>query len=327
MTIEIKTATLEPVRNTYANVERRFGDKPATRYQEATYDLQSETNFHYRPLWQPDLELNDTRRTSIQMADWYALKDPRQFYYGTYVQQRAKMQENAESNYAFFEKRDLARHLSEERQAEVIRYLVPLRHLEHTANLNNMYGAAYGYGTAITQALLFDGMDRLGIAQYLSRIGLILDGNSGDALAEAKQQWMEADIWQGLRALCEEMLVTEDWFEVSVAQNLVVDTLVYDLVYAQFDQYLADNGAQDVAMLTEFMQLWYKDTTRWVDAVMKTTAAESEENKALLAQWIEKWRGKAAEALAPLASAMLNDDALAQSLAELDKRVAKAGIK
>ncbi|MDP1172158.1 hypothetical protein Q6304_30925, partial [Klebsiella pneumoniae] len=77
--------------------------------------------------------------------------------------------------YAFFEKRDLARHLSEERQAEVIRYLVPLRHLEHTANLNNMYGAAYGYGTAITQALLFDGMDRLGIAQYLSRIGLILD--------------------------------------------------------------------------------------------------------------------------------------------------------
>ncbi len=124
-----------------------------------------------------------------------------------------------------------------------------------------------------------------------------------------------------------EMLVTEDWFEVSVAQNLVVDTLVYDLVYAQFDQYLADNGAQDVAMLTEFMQLWYKDTTRWVDAVMKTTVAESEENKALLAQWIEKWRGKAAEALAPLASAMLNDDALAQSLAELDKRVAKAGIK
>lgn len=327
MNIEIKTATMEPVRNTYANVERRFGDKPATRYQEATYDLQSETNFHYRPLWQPDLELNDPRRTAIVMNDWYAFKDPRQFYYGAYVQQRAKMQEVAESNYAFFEKRDLARFLSEDVRARVIRLLVPLRHVEHTANLNNMYGTAYGYGTAITQALLFNGMDRLGMAQYLSRIGLILDGNSGDALVEAKQQWMEADIWQGLRALCEETLVTEDWFEVMLAQNLVIDALVTDLVYRQFDEQLNEVGGQDIAMLTEFMQLWNKDAIRWIDAVLKTAVAESEDNRALLAQWIETWRGKAAEALAPLAEAMLGAEALNEALAQLDTRVAKAGIK
>ncbi|MBA4501485.1 aromatic/alkene monooxygenase hydroxylase subunit beta [Marinobacterium marinum] len=327
MSIEIKTATLEPVRNTYANVERRFGDKPATRYQEATYDLQSEANFHYRPLWQPDLELNDPRRTAIVMQDWYAFKDPRQFYYGAYVQQRAKMQEVAESNYAFFEKRDLARFISDEVRADIIRYLVPLRHVEHTANLNNMYGTAYGFGTAITQALLFNGMDRLGMAQYLSRIGLILDGNSGDALVDAKQQWMEADIWQGLRALCEETLVTEDWFEVMVAQNLVLDALLTDLVYRQFDNKLNEQGAQDIGMLTEFMQLWNKDTSRWMDAVLKTAVAESDENRALLAQWIETWRGKAAEALAPLAEAMLGAEALAEALELLDKRIAKAGIK
>src|SRR5690554_1595366 len=103
MTIEIKTSTLEPVRNTFAHIEKRFGDKPATRYQEATYDVQAETNFHYRPLWQPEHELNDVSRTALVMNDWYAFKDPRQFYYGTYVQQRAKMQEAAENSYAFFE--------------------------------------------------------------------------------------------------------------------------------------------------------------------------------------------------------------------------------
>ncbi|MCP4597119.1 MAG: phenol hydroxylase, partial [Neptuniibacter sp.] len=198
MTIEIKTATLEPVRNTFAHIERRFGDKPATRYQEATYDVQSEAYFHYRPLWQPDKELNDPSRTDIKMEDWYAFKDPRQFYYGTYVQQRSKMQEVAENNYAFFEKRDLARHLPEDMKAKLIRYLLPLRHVEHGANLNNMYASAYGYGTAITQACLYNGMDRLGIAQYLSRIGLILDGNSGDALAEAKLYWLDEKIWQGV---------------------------------------------------------------------------------------------------------------------------------
>ena len=54
MSIEIKTATLEPIRHSFANLERRFGEKPASRYQEATYDLQAEVNFHYRPLWQPE---------------------------------------------------------------------------------------------------------------------------------------------------------------------------------------------------------------------------------------------------------------------------------
>ncbi|SEI59612.1 Phenol hydroxylase P1 protein [Allopseudospirillum japonicum] len=326
MSIEIKTATLEPVRQTYAHIERRFGNKPASRYQEATYDVQSETNFHYRPLWQPDLELNDPRRTQIVMQDWYALKDPRQFYYGAYVQQRAKMQEVAESNYAFFEKRDLARFLSESAKAQVMTYLVPLRHFEHTANLNNMYGAAYGYGTAITQALLFNGMDRLGMAQYLSRIGLILDANTGESLIQAKHQWLEADIWQGLRALCEQTLVTEDWFEVMVAQNLVMDTLMTDLVYRQLDHKLSESGAQDVGMLLEFMQLWNKEAQRWMDAVLKTTASESAANQTLLTQWVQKWRALAIQALQPLAEAMLDENALAQALADLDKRLAKSGI-
>ena len=327
MSIEIKTSTLEPVRHTFAHIERRFGDKPATRYQEATYDVQAETNFHYRPYWDPERELNDPRRTALVMQDWYALKDPRQFYYGTYVQQRAKMQEIAESNFAFFEKRGLAEQLGDAVRSEVIRYLIPLRHVEHTANLNNMYGTAYGYGTAITQALLYDGMDRLGIAQYLSRIGLLLDGNSGEVLKEAKSLWMNDPIWQGTRALCEETLVVKDWFELFLAQDLVIDTLMHELFYNQFDQKLTQNGGRDIAMLTEFMQQWNKDTGRWVDAVIKTAAAESEHNKALMATWIETWSGKAAEALAPIAEEMLGADALASALTVLDKRVAKAGIQ
>ena len=327
MTIEIKTSTVEPVRLTFANLERRFGNKQASRYQEATYDVQAEANFHYRPLWQPDKELNDRTRTAIAMADWYDLKDPRQYYYGAYVQQRARMQEQAENNYAFFEKRDLARHLPDALRSSLIRYLVPLRHVEHTANLNNVYGSAYGFGTAITQAMLFDGMDRLGIAQYLSRIALILDGNSGEALAEAKQYWMNDPVWQGMRALCEKTLVVEDWFETFIAQDLVVDTLMQELFYVQFDQWLAEQGGQDIAMLTEFMRDWYADTSRWTDAIFKTVAAESEANRTLLSQWLHRWRGRAAEALAPLASEMANGAvSLDAALAVLDKRAAKAGI-
>lgn len=327
MSIEIKTATLDPVRNTYAHTERRFGDKPATRYQEASYDIQSEKYFHYRPLWQPDMELNDPRRTAIVMEDWYAFRDPRQYYYGAYVQQRSKMQDAAESNYAFFEKRNLADQLSDDIKAKVIRFLVPVRHLEHTANLNNLYGTSLGYGTVLTQALLFNGMDRLGIAQYLSRIALLLGHNSSEALTEAKSYWMDDPAWQGMRALCEETTVTKDWFEVFVAQGIVMDCLVYDLVFNQFDQWLVAHGGQDIGMLTEFMRGWHADNSRWADAVLKTAAEESAQNLFLLETWISQWKAKAIAALAPVAKDMLDDaEAIDKAVAVLDKRLAKAGL-
>lgn len=79
MTLEIKTSNVEPIRQNYAYIERRFGSKPATRYQEVSFDVQAETNFHYRPLWKPEKTLNDKTHTALQMQDWYAFKDPRQF--------------------------------------------------------------------------------------------------------------------------------------------------------------------------------------------------------------------------------------------------------
>lgn len=326
MSIEIKTATLEPIRHSYANIERRFGEKPASRYQEATYDLQAEVNFHYRPLWQPEFELNDKGRTAIVMEDWYDLKDPRQFYYGTYVQNRAKLQDTAEGNYSFFEKRNLVENLSDEVKELLINYLIPLRHVEHTANLNNMYGCAFGYGTAITQALIYNAMDRLGIAQYLSRIGLILDGNSGSSLIEAKQAWMENAHWQGMRALCEETTVVKDWFEVVLAQDLVIDSLMYSLFYQQLDDKLVDMGARDIALLTEIVHDWNKDTSRWLDNVLKTVATESDDNRALLVEWTAKWREKALAAFKPVADHLLGNDALATADEHLAARLKKIGL-
>jgi phenol hydroxylase P1 protein len=326
MTIEIKTATLDPVRNTFSHIERRFGDKPATRYQEATYDLAPTVNFHYKPTWDQDRELNDPRRTAIVMKDWYALKDPRQFYYGSYVQQRAKMQETAEGNFKFFESRDLADLISDEVKDKLIRLFVPLRHVEAAANLNNVYGTAHGSGTAITQALLYEGMDRFGTAQYISRIGLIFDGNTGTKLAEAKKYWMEDKVWQSLRSYMEKTLVTQDWFELFIAQDIVLDTLINDLYYNQLDQWLRDNGARDVSMLTEFMKERAKESERWSNAVLKVVIAESTTNAAQIKSWISNWRIKAQEALAPLAEELLNDQALADAFSVLEKRLSKSGL-
>ena len=108
MEIDLRTVAIKPVRQTFDHIARRFGDKPASRYQEGSYDLQQTDVFHYRPLWEPEMQLFDTRRTKVQMKDWYVLKDPRQFYYGAWTIARARQQDAADSSFEMIEERGLA---------------------------------------------------------------------------------------------------------------------------------------------------------------------------------------------------------------------------
>lgn len=326
MSIEIKTTTVEPIRHTFSHTRRRFGDKPASRYQEASFDIESATNFHYRPLWQPDKLLNDASRTAVVMADWGAISDPRQFYYGAYVQARAKMQENAEHDFAFCEKRNLLAGLSPVQREQIARLLLPLRHAELGANMNNSGIAADGFGTSLTQMHMFTAMDRLATAQYLSRIGLMLEDDGLALLASAKQQWLEDPAWQGMRRYVEDSLVVRDWFELTLAQNLVSDGLVYPLLFQAFDEQLSASGAGQVGMLTEFMRLWFAESQRWVDALVKTVAAESAANRELIEGWIAHWRPRAVQALAPLADIGPGADALASIDNDFAARVKKLGL-
>lgn len=328
MQIDIRTdASVSPIRQTFAHIARRLGaDKPATRYQEAMYDLQPVTSFHYRPLWQPQYELYDVRRTRVAMQDWYALKDPRQYYYGTYVNARARQQDTMEKNLEFVDKRGLLASMPAELRELLIVGVVPLRHLEWAANMNNAAITAYGFGSAITQAAMYHTMDRLGIAQYLTRIGLLIGDK--DAVDRAKAAWMEDMAWQPLRHAAEDLLVRDDWFELHVAQNLVLDGLVYPLVYQQFDRHrLSSNPA--FSLVTDFMGAWYGESARWVDATVKTAVQESPENAAVIGEFAFGWLERFTHALRPLAMRLFGaaaDGELSQAVEALHKRLAGLGV-
>lgn len=330
MQIDIKTSVIQPKRNTFANLAARFGeDRTASRYEEGTIDLQADANFHYRPLWAPEYELFDKRRSRIEMADWYALRDPRQYYYATYNIARAKMHEASDRNFDFVEKRGMLAAMDAAWAAKVKDYLLPLRHFEWGANMTNCSITTYGYGTALTAATCFAMADRLGIAQLVSRIGLALDGNAETALDAAKQQWMNAPMWQDMRRMVEDSLVLGDFFEAFVAQNLAMDGIVYPLVYGVFSAEGDKHGAQGISILSEFMTEWEAESGRWVDAVVKTAAAESAANKTLLSQWTAQWSERAAKAMTPIAIHVLGDaggKAVADALASLRARAAKLGL-
>ncbi len=308
MTVQIKTIDLEPKRQTFGHVARRLGgDKPASRYQEATLDVQATANFHYKPLYEPEFWQYDTRKTAVVMEDWYKPLDPRQYYYATYNIARANMNQAVERNFAFVEERGLIEKLSSETKAAIGRGLLPLRHLHWGSNMNMTEVTQRGYGTAVTAPCIFSAGDHLGMAQLISRIGLELDDQTGASLEKAKDAWLNDAAWQGARKLIEDTFVERDFFQLYVAQTLGVNAVLFDMAYKHADAAWRD-GALTIAMLTEFMSDWRAEEGRWSDAVVKTVAAESEANKALVSEWAKHWIDRATEAAKPLSIAIMNDD-------------------
>ena len=330
MNIDLQAREIQPLRQTFAHVARYIGDdKPASRYQEATYGAQPSANFHYRPTWDPSHEIFDAARSRVVLADWYVLKDPRQFYYASWTMARARQQESMEANFQFVESRGMVDKIAPELRRKVLSVLMPLRHAAWGANMNNASICAYGYGTAFTAPAMFHAMDNLGIAQYLTRLGLALDEPS--VLDAGKAAWLDDPHWQVLRRCVEDTLVVKDPFELFVAQNLCLDGLLYPLVYGSFvDDHVALQGGTAVAMLTAFMPEWHDESARWIDAVVKTAAAESDANRVLISGWVQAWSERSQAALAPVARLAMGDAglrALDDAATALAERCRKAGVR
>ena len=82
-------------------------------------------------------------------------------------------------------------------------------------------------------------------------------------------------------------------------------------------------------MLTEFMNEWFDENVRWVDATLKTAADESPANAERLGRWYGSWRDQINNALAPVAVLALGGEGaqVLQALSSaLDARVARLGL-
>jgi phenol hydroxylase P1 protein len=196
---ELRYQVIEPKRQTYQNVIDRFGDQPASRYLEATLDLEPRENFHYRPTWAQDRELYDERYSALRLTDPYAYTDPRQYYYTPYVSNRAALHDEFGKTLAYLEERELLARMPEAWRAILASVVVPLRHYESGAQLITVTGARFAYGTSLEQCCTFAAFDRIGNAQMLSRVGIALGSGTADVLSTAKQEWLDSEHLQPLR--------------------------------------------------------------------------------------------------------------------------------
>lgn len=329
MTLDIKSVDIKPKRETFGHVERRIGvGKSATRYEEATYDLQPTANFHYKPTYNSKYELYDKDKTAVKMEDWYKFLDPRQFHYSSYVMTRAKQQEVAEQNFVFIEKRNLLASMPEDIKERVLTHILPIRHYEWGANMNNLQIVSEAYGAAFASAAMFHAEDRLGNAQYVTKNALLISENETEALDNSKDVWLNDASWQPLRKAMEDTFVLEDWFELHIAQNLIMDGFIHPLFFNYCEQELNRKGGSAQSMMTEFITTWFEESSKWTDKTIEVVALESTENEKLVTRWANKYINIMEEATLVLAQNLVsNPNEVVSVIKEnLINRLAKNGL-
>ena len=108
----------------------------------------------------------------------------------------------------------------------------------------------------------------------------------------------------------------------------MADHLVYGTLQ-RFDAWFAQRHGGALASVLDFPLRWQEEHARWVDAVVKTCAAESAANRTLISGWAARWREAFGAALGPWAETALGRDggpALREVNAELGQRLAKLGL-
>jgi len=303
--IELRTQVIEPQRKTFTHISDRYGDRPSTRYEEGTIDLQSTVNYHYKPLWAPDKDIYSPDFSELKLADPYSFMDPRQYYYAPYVTARADLHEAFGSTLGYLEKRGLFERLPEAWGGVLQNVVLPLRHYEAAAQMISAYAGRYGWGTSITQCASYASFDRIGNAQILSRTGISYGGGTAEPLALAKTAWLEDDAWQPMRKHVEQMMVEQDWGKSLVALD-VTDRIIYQLLFVHLDDAAITSGAGSYSLVAQHLSSWFADQRKWLDALYKAWVADPEHgaaNAATIAAVVDTTIATVREAMAPVAAA------------------------
>lgn len=325
MQFELRQQVIEPLRQTFTPLVKRYGDRPATRYEEGSIGIQSTEHFHYRPLWDPQHDIYDADYSALKLADPDNYTDPRQFYYTPYVINRAALHEAFGRNLTYVVDRGLLGKMPQGWQDLVAKTVLPLRYYESGAQLLNVEGGRYAYGTTVEQVFTYASFDRVGNAQILSRIGIALGENSDAVLATTKPAWMDDPGLQGLRRLIEELLVNPDWAVANVGLDLC-DRLLFPLLTAHLDEAALLGGAGAYSLLIQQLGVWWADQRKWFDPLIKAWVTDPEfgtSNTEVLQATVAKIMPQASAAVSDLARDM---DSLADTGAEAYVATAVANV-
>jgi toluene monooxygenase system protein E len=118
---------------------------------------------------------------------------------------------------------------------------------------------------------------------------------------DARARWQDDPMWQPLRRLLEQLLVTYDWGEAFVALCLVVKPAIDELFLVRFARLAAGHSDDVLAKILGSLAedgVWHRD---WAGALAKVAIEHQADNAKVIQEWRARWAPRVEEAAAALA--------------------------
>ena len=259
------------------------------------------------------------------MADWYAFRIRASSTTRRLHLARAKQRDTAEANFDFVENRWPGGNLPDVgAQHRARAALLPLRHVAWGSNMNNASVCAYSYGTGFSQPHIYQAMDQLGIAQYITRVGLLL----GDVESLTKPSArMDDDAWQGPAPLRRGPFVVKTRWSSSWRRTSPLDGLLYPWYTKPSSTTCCRPGRHaggDAHPVHDRLVRRDQRVGRRHGEDRRRVAREQGHDDALAgSQWRDR-RAPAAGRASP--SAIAPDEVLGEVVQQFNARMAKAGV-
>jgi methane monooxygenase component A beta chain/propane monooxygenase small subunit len=247
--------------------------------------------------------------TALRCGDWEAFRDPAQTWQRDYVDSHNSQERAlAVTSHALVSSGVLAGINPVWRDRVLAEHLAAYPFVSYAQFLALSYAVREALTSALTFALAFEAQDNLRHLQDVVHATFDLKEAFPDWTDDgARGAWMTAPEWQPARQTIEAILALEDWGEILVALNLVVEPLLGRLVKRELlARNAARNGDPLTTVITATMVGDCEHHLRWTEELIRTLLADPDHgshNRTVITGWLEKWTplaSGAVDAFAPV---------------------------
>ena len=236
-------------------------------------------------------------------SQWDDFRDPRETTYTGYTRLQKDKEIYVDGLLAAIDSSGYDRDLDPSWREFLARVMGPLRYPVHGLQMIAAYIGSMAPSGRIAIAAMLQAADELRRVQRLAyRMRQIQETHPGFA-DDSKQVWQEHAMWQPLRELIERLLVTYDWGEALIALELAVKPVFDELFMKHLGALATSRGDQMLALIFDSLDddcRWHRE---WSDALIAHAVADAPGNRAVVAEWLQTWAGRALSAARPFGQA------------------------
>ncbi len=226
----------------------------------------------------------------LRHDDWDGFRDPDQLVYRTYNILQDGQETYVDGLLGEFSEKQHDKGLDAAWVSALARLYTPARYLLHSVQMAAAYLVQIVPASTIENCAMLQSADQM---RWVSRIAyrtkeLSYSWPDARFVAGERAAWEQERAWLGFRELMEKVLCAYDWGEHFVALQLVAKPAIDEAFLRQLGIAAQRNGDTLLGLLLAAQMADSDRSRRWTRALVDY-AAQTDGNRALMAEWIAKW--------------------------------------